>query len=244
MKIVIKRFNKDREPQNIEQIYEVDGENITLLKALQHIKKNIDATLTFSSGCRSGVCGSCAVRVNGVEKLSCSYKVEDKDIIEPLNRVEVIKDLVVNKAQTLEVLKRVKTFLVSNNKKEIDNSSMKMIDRQSNCILCLSCHSVCPVLDVKPNFISAFALTRSLRYQNDIRESESSKSEKIGVIQQDGVWDCTMCSGCTFVCPQGIDPKMDITMLQSKSTQAGFSNPYFSSSNFGMDFGGDFGFNP
>ena len=54
--------------------YEVDLEDITLLSALNEIKTNQDSTLTYASGCRSSVCGSCSMRVNGREVLACGYK--------------------------------------------------------------------------------------------------------------------------------------------------------------------------
>ncbi|HHS93021.1 MAG TPA: 2Fe-2S iron-sulfur cluster binding domain-containing protein, partial [Campylobacterales bacterium] len=66
------------------ETFEIPNENRTLLQALYEIKNNQDNTLTFSSNCRSGVCGTCAVRVNGREELACSYKVQDGDFIEPL----------------------------------------------------------------------------------------------------------------------------------------------------------------
>ena len=61
------------------------------LKSLIFIKENIDNSLTFRCGCKSGVCGSCAVRVNGVEKLACKTIIQDGDIIEPLKNREVVK---------------------------------------------------------------------------------------------------------------------------------------------------------
>ncbi|MEA2028734.1 MAG: 2Fe-2S iron-sulfur cluster-binding protein, partial [Campylobacterota bacterium] len=74
MKITIKRFDKFKEPQHIDMDYEIEGEGMTLLAALNHIKAIKDPSLTFKSGCKSGICGTCSVRVNGKEQLACSYK--------------------------------------------------------------------------------------------------------------------------------------------------------------------------
>ena len=206
--------------------YEVDLTNATLLEALTYIKTNIDPTLTYDSGCRSGVCGSCALRVNSKEVLSCSYKVKDGDVIEHLDKMEVIKDLVVDQKKARDTLKRVKSWINKpSNQDKMAIQELKQIERQSDCILCSSCFSSCPVFEVDKEFLGPFALTRSLRYVNDTRCEE--KKQKIDVIQNRGVWDCTLCGECTLVCPQGIDPKNDILILRSKSVQFGYSDPSF-----------------
>jgi len=111
-------------------------------------------------------------------------------------------------------------------------SEEKQTEKQSDCILCDSCYSACPVLEVNPNFIGPFALTRTYRYTSDPREGEIKPI--IDNIQTNGIWDCTLCGECTAVCPQGIDPKMDITMLRSQSVQFGYSDPNFMSMDFGF----------
>ncbi len=75
MKINIKRFNQYKE--NIINEYQVNNSN--LLQSLIEIRNNLDATLTFRCGCKSGVCGSCAVMVNGVEKLACKTTIKEND---------------------------------------------------------------------------------------------------------------------------------------------------------------------
>ena len=92
------------------------------------------------------------------------------------------------------------------------------------------------MLEVNPNFIGPFALTRVYRYTADPREADIKAS--IDAIQTNGIWDCTLCGECTAVCPQGIDPKMDITMLRGTATQFGYSDPNFQAMDFG--FGGGF----
>ena len=229
MKIKIKRD---------EELIEYEVEKIaTLLEALNQIKQTQDTTLSFSSGCRSSVCGSCAVRVNEKEVLACSYKIEDGDIIEPLKNVEVIKDLVVDVSSSLEKNKTAKAYLKSYNHKPLNDEDEKLNQLQSDCILCNSCYSVCPVLAVNENFLGPFALTRVWKYVSDKREDEVK--EKIDAIQQNGVWDCTLCNECTIVCPQNISPKADIEKLRAKSSQFGYMDPNFGSfGGFGNDFGG------
>ena len=240
MIINIKRFNKEKSPQESIDTFEV--ENTNLLKALIEIKTKKDNSLTFRCGCKSGVCGSCAIRVNGVEKLACKTNISQNDLIEALKNSNILKDLVVNVSHETLLIEKTKSYISKIENFNISQKDIKNIDLQSNCILCNSCYSSCPVYDVNKEFLGPFALTRALRYVND--KKNANRLNIIDSIQTNGVWDCTLCSACTLVCPQGIDPKTDIMQLQNISVQNGYSNPYTQNldfNSFGDDFGG---FNP
>lgn len=216
----------------------------TLLAALVSIKENDDATLTFGAGCRSGVCGACAMRVNGREVLACSYKPKEGDMVEPLQYHPHSRDLKVDKRQAYATLDTIQTWLHDYNEAALPTPEDEArTERQSDCILCDSCYSACPVFAVNGEFAGPFALTRAFRYVEDVRENDTRSI--IDLIQQNGVWDCTLCGECTAVCPKGIDPKSDIMQLRALSVQAGYSDPSFAQQSFGgPDFGGGFGFDP
>jgi len=228
MKIKIQR-------ENIVE-YDVELVDATLLEVLNHIKKEQDTTLTFSSGCRSGVCGSCSMRVNSKEVLACSYKVKDGDFIEPLKNMVVLRDLVVDmdKAYSFNTKAKAWQNSLTPNKTLIPQDE-KRNEVQSDCILCGSCYSACPVFSVNSEFKGPFALTRVWRYVSDKREDDTAS--KIKEIQTNGIWDCTLCNECTIVCPQGISSKADIEKLRFTSTTQGYSDP-----NFMQNFGGGFSF--
>ena len=241
MKISIKRFSKQNHENQITSEFFVSKTN--LLQALNEIKATTDASLTFRAGCKSGVCGSCAVRVNGIEVLACKTIINENDLVEPLKNRTVIKDLVVDVSHETLLIKNSKAYLEVNSEVEISEKDVKVIDIQSNCILCNACYSSCPVYEVNKEFLGPFALTRALRYAND--KKVLNNSSIIDSIQDKGIWDCTLCSACTFVCPQGIDPKADILQLQNISIQKGYINPNFSNFDNDMNFGTtDFGFDP
>ena len=233
-----------RSQSNTHQSYTLPAGEIPLLSALMYIKETQDATLTFSAGCRASVCGTCAVRVNGREELACSYKVKPGDIIEPLQYHPVLRDLKVDKDKAKETLQKGVTWMQSFQETSLTHEDEKRTEKQTDCILCDSCYSACPVFAVNPDFLGPFALTRAYRYSEDKRESNAKNI--IDGVQNNGVWDCTLCGECTAVCPKGIDPKMDITMLRSSSIKFGHSDPSFSTQSFGTpDFGsGGFGFDP
>jgi len=215
--------------------YEIDLEDATLLEVLNHIKTTQDATLTFSSGCRSSVCGSCSMRVNGREVLACSYKVQDGDEILPLKNVPVIRDLVVDMDKAYSFNKSSKAFIT----KDIKNIALSQEDEkineiQSDCILCGSCYSACPVYTINSEFKGPFSLTRVWKYVSDKRET--NEKEKIDIIQNNGIWDCTLCNECSMVCPQNISSKSDIEKLRMKSSLHGYMDPNFASFGGGLSF--------
>jgi len=233
-----------RSETGTHQLYTLPEGEIPLLNALSYIKETQDATLTFAAGCRASVCGTCAVRVNGREVLACAYKVKAGDTIEPLQYHPVLRDLKVDKNKAKETLEKSTAWLHSGKEASLSHADEKLGERQTDCILCDSCYSACPVYAVNPDFLGPFALTRAYRYSADKREDD--RKSIIDNIQSNGVWDCTLCGECTAVCPKGIDPKTDIMMLRGFSVQEGYSDPSFATQSFGMpDFGGGgFGFDP
>jgi len=240
MKIKIKRFIDEAQRQDDLVEYEVPDANMTLLEALNHIKTQLDPSLSFTAGCRSSVCGSCSVRVNDTEELACAYKVQEDDVITPMKNLPVIRDLVVDTEHMMKFNRIAKAWSSTNSENVlISEEKAEVNEVQSDCILCGACYSACPVYAVNEEFIGPFALTRSWRYVSDVREQDTQ--EKIEAVQTNGIWDCTLCSECVPVCPQGIAPKQDIAMLRGKSGVMGFMDPNFG---VGMSFGGGFDGSP
>jgi fumarate reductase iron-sulfur subunit len=217
--------------------YEIDEVDITLLEALQNIKKTQDSSLAYSSSCRSSVCGSCSMRVNGREVLACSYKVQEGDIVEPLKNMPILRDLVVDMDKALTFNAKAKAWMKSHGEtNSVSEENAKINEVQSDCILCASCYSACPVYSVNEEFLGPFTLTRVWKYVSDTRENDAK--EKIDTIQTNGIWDCTLCNECTVVCPQNISSKMDIEMLRMRSSMQGYSDPNFASFDGGFGFDG------
>ncbi len=219
--------------KSVYTVAETDG---TLLQVLNEIKTTQDASLSFASGCRSSVCGSCAVRVNGKEVLACAYKPQSGDVVEPLKNVPLIRDLVVDMEKALSFNKVAKSWAVSPEiLPAVTPDAAEINEVQSDCILCGACYSACPVYAVNSEFIGPFALTRNWRYVSDVREDDVAG--KIAAVQTNGIWDCTLCGECVPVCPQGIAPKSDIDMLRNKSNVLGYMDPKYASFGGGLDFG-------
>ncbi len=237
MKIKIQRYDKTATPQSFLVEYDIP-EGLTLLQSLQYTKATIDPTLSFRAGCRSGICGTCSMRVDGKEKLACSHIPQGGELIEPLLYHEVKRDLIVDKSSVQQKLQQSTAWLHQTQETSISITDEKKTELQSDCILCSSCYSACPVFAVNSDFLGPYALTRVYRYTADPREADIKSA--IDEIQLNGVWDCTLCGECTAVCPQSIDPKMDITMLRGTSSQYGHMDPNFATMNFGFNPNGGF----
>ncbi|MCI0500948.1 MAG: 2Fe-2S iron-sulfur cluster-binding protein [Epsilonproteobacteria bacterium] len=229
-----------------ETKYTIDEKVTNLLDAFIFIKENFNKSFSFNYGCRSGNCGSCSVRVNGVETLACTTSFSSLDLIEPLKNLPIIKDLIVDTQNIKNKLSSADAFLNTfNSNCNISQNNVDIIDIESSCILCNSCYSSCPVYEVNQEFLGPFALVRVYRYLKD--KKESCTTTKLDAIQTAGIWDCTLCGACNIVCPQNIDIKGDILQLQNLSVQNGYQNPAFSSSsnfNNGLDSFLSSGFNP
>ena len=117
----IKRFNPKKDERPYYKEYEIDvPKGMTILEALQYIKDNIDPTLAFRAFCRSAICGSCSVKINGNPKLACKTQVfgelevyrTDTLTIEPLDNMEVIKDLIVDWDKPISKMEEMKPYLI------------------------------------------------------------------------------------------------------------------------------------
>lgn len=239
MNISVSRYCESSQTPHQMVQYSVPDTTKTVLEALQHIKHHVDATLSFSSGCRSSVCGSCAMLKNGTETLACTASISEGDVIAPLKNSTIIRDLIVDAETPMLTLKKAQTWLHDQNHvNAVSAADADAVALQSDCILCAACYSACPVYSTNSDFLGPFALTRVWRYVSDAREDGDKAA--VEVVQNNGIWDCTLCNECVPVCPQNIAPKQDIAMLRSKSGTLGFFDPNFATGGFGggPSFGG------
>ena len=229
MKLKIKRFLNN---ESFYDEYEIDFKNDeTILELLDRIREK-DRTLTYRSFCRSSICGTCAVMVNGKTVLACKSKVKDfiennELVIEPVNKTKVIKDLVVDHSFIEEKIRKVNGWFVD----EIDVTQenlqtpeeLKKYDKQTDCILCGACFYECDALEYDKNFAGPFAFTKVYRFVFDSRD-KMDKQERIEIAKKNLLYNCINCQKCAMVCPKGISSMMDIKMLQTNDKNPPFSD--------------------
>ncbi len=227
----IRRFD----PMGVEsnepywQAYNVDvAEGMTVLEALMTIADRDDPTLSFRRSCRSAICGSCAVKVNGVPKLACNtqvlpeYKKKGQMVIEPLSNYQVLKDLVVDFTPFWNKMEKVTPYLVPSKEPRggwrIEKEDAKAIDKAQKCIMCGSCNASCNSLEVDRSFIGPSALAKAWRFVGDVREGEKKRRLQ-RLSEEHGVWDCVRCIHCTEYCPKDVDPLEAIENLRARAME-------------------------
>ena len=218
MKIIleIQRYNPDTDDAPYFQQYTVEADpNERLLDALMQIKRFQDGSLGFRKSCAHGVCGSDAMRINGKDGLACKTLVKEvveKDgdtvTVEPLRYLPVQRDLIVDQSDFFEKYKSVKPFLINDEKvvaqERLQSQQERLVyDDTTNCILCASCYSACPVLEQRPTFIGPAAISQAFRFIADSRDR--GLNERLHLLDnEDGVWPCENHFKCTQCCPRSI----------------------------------------
>jgi succinate dehydrogenase / fumarate reductase iron-sulfur subunit len=235
-KFRIKRYNPEKQAEPYYEEFEYDiPEGATLLDCLNHIKWNVDGTLTYRMSCRSAICGSCGMKGNGHAMLACQKQAEhllkdgsDTITIEPLGNMPVIKDLVTDFQQFWDKVDQVKPYLQNKEKspeleREQSPHQFKKIDEATTCIMCGACYSDCNVLEVDKNFLGPAALAKAQRFVGDSRD-QATRDRIKELSKPGGMWDCTHCGECVERCPKPAEPFYRIKELMAVGLEEGVTN--------------------
>ena len=212
----IQRYNPDTDEAPYYQEYTVEVDpNARLLDALMDVKRFQDGSLGFRKSCAHGVCGSDAMRINGQDGLACKTLVKEVAeeggatvVVEPLRHLPVQRDLIVDQAEFFEKYKSIKPFLINDEpvaeKERIQSPEERLqFDDTTNCILCASCYSACPIPEEHPAFIGPAAIAQAFRFLADSRDK--GEEQRLPVLDDaDGVWLCENHFKCTQACPRSI----------------------------------------
>ena len=228
MKVILKieRYAPESgaDPEFREYTVEVDPTD-RLLDALIQVKQYQDGTLGFRKSCAHGVCGSDAMRINGRDGLACKTLIrdvaeQDGDVVEirPLRHFPVQRDLIVDQAAFFDRFKAVRPFLINPEpppeKERLQSPEERAaFDDATNCILCASCYSACPVPEDRPGFLGPAAIAQAYRFNTDSRDR--GFGDRLGVLDHpDGVCAFRNHFECTRCCPRLI--KVTKRINQSK----------------------------
>lgn len=215
--VKIQRFNPESDTEPRMQEFSVEAsENDRILDLLIHIKRFTDGSLGFRKSCAHGVCGSDAMRINGLERLACKTLV--KDVIEnegdgitiqPLKNLSVQRDLMVDQAEFFNRYRSVKPFLINDEPPpQLERiqypDERKKFDDATKCILCAACFSACPVIQEKnPLFLGPAQVVQASRFLDDSRDRGFEARLEV-LDSPNGVWPCENHFKCTEACPRGI----------------------------------------
>jgi succinate dehydrogenase / fumarate reductase iron-sulfur subunit len=183
----------------------------TVLDGLFRIKHETDGTLAFRSSCRSAICGSCAMNINGVNRLACNTQAADLGglvRVEPLPGYAVFRDLVVNLEPFWQQYRSVKPYLQPRSPPPAEEwyqswEERRILESPGQCIMCAACTSACPVAWTDPRYLGPAALVKVWRYVADSRDG--AREERLASVNNEGgLWRCHTIFRCVDACPKHI----------------------------------------
>ena len=223
-KINVYRWDPEKNENPRLDSYEVDMDNCgpMVLDALIKIKNEIDPTLTFRRSCREGVCGSCAMNIDGSNTLACTKsakEVEGELNIYPLPHMPVIKDLVPNlkglykQYQSIEPWMQAETPSDGMEKRQSKEDRSKL-DGLYECILCACCSTSCPSYWWNGDkYLGPAVLLQAYRWIIDSRDEERKK-RLTKVADELKLFRCHTIMNCTNACPKGLNPAKAIGSIK------------------------------
>jgi succinate dehydrogenase / fumarate reductase iron-sulfur subunit len=213
----IYRYDPDSGENPRVDSYEVDMDKCgpMVLDALIKIKNEIDPTLTFRRSCREGICGSCAMNIDGGNTLACTQAIEDikADVrIYPLPHLPVVKDLVPDLTHFYAQYASIKPWLQTRTPVPPDRERLQSKEEQerinmpSACILCACCSTSCPSYWWNSDrYLGPAALLAAYRWLVDSRDEATG--ERLDDLEDPfRLYRCHTIMNCTETCPKGLNP--------------------------------------
>jgi len=212
--------------------YEIPrGDHQTVLDAVTHIQRHVDPTLAYRFACRVGMCGSCAMTVNGVPRWTCRTRVDKvaKDgrlELAPLKNLPVIKDLTVDMESFFNKVRRAEGAFVPAGDTPGDFAAVPpasrprtLADAAIECIGCGVCYSACDVVAWNRDYLGPAALNRAWTLVNDVRDAGNAARLR-AVAGDAGCHACHTHQSCRTWCPKSLNPTASIAGLKRATARA------------------------
>ena len=222
----IYRWDPDQGGNPRMDTYEVDLDSCgpMVLDALIKIKNEIDPTLTFRRSCREGICGSCAVNIDGTNTLSCLKPIADVKHetvrINPLPHMPVVKDLVPDLSLAYAQLRSVEPWLKADTPPPPDTERLQSREERAKldglweCILCFCCTTSCPSYWWNGDrYLGPATLLAAYRWISDSRDEATG--ERLDMLKDPfKLYRCHTIFNCTEACPKGLNPAKAIAEIK------------------------------
>jgi len=224
------RWNPDQDENPRMDEFEVDLNNCgpMVLDAIIHIKDDIDSTLTFRRSCREGICGSCAMNIDGRNKLACLTPIEEikGDVkITPLPHMPVMKDLVPDLNHVYKQYESIEPWMKTDGEEAPERERLQSPeDAQAlngsdgkgpaGCILCFCCSTSCPSYWWNPEkFLGPAILLNAWRWITDTRDNATD--ERLEQLEDPfKLYRCHTIMNCTNACPKDLNPAKSIAEIK------------------------------
>lgn len=225
----IYRWNPDQpseKPKMQSYTLDLNKTGPMVLDALIRIKNEIDPTLTFRRSCREGICGSCAMNINGTNTLACLCRIPNEDKadmkIYPLPHTYVVKDLVPDLTQFYKQYKSIKPYLQRDTpapdgrEYRQTKADRKKLDGLYECILCACCSTSCPSYWWNSEeYLGPAILLQSYRWLVDSRD-EKTLQRQDALNNSMSLYRCHTILNCTRTCPKGLNPGQAIQSIKKQ----------------------------
>lgn len=209
----IKRYDPQGDSDPRWQEFKLSADPMDrVLDVLLTIKDSQDESLGLRRSCAHGVCGSDAMRINGVNALACKTLVRslasDVMTIEPILGLPVIKDLIVDMKPFFDHYKSVMPYLVNDDPppttERLQSPEQRArFDDSTKCILCACCTTACPPFWGNQKYVGPAAIVNAHRFIFDSRDQGAA--ERLEILNDaEGVWRCRTVFNCTSACPRDI----------------------------------------
>ncbi|WP_295447989.1 2Fe-2S iron-sulfur cluster-binding protein [uncultured Thiodictyon sp.] len=204
--------------------------NQTVLDVLRFIQRRLDPGLAFRHACRVGVCGSCAVRVNGIARWACRThldRVVRDDALElaPLDHLPAVRDLVCDLAPFFDQWTAAGGYFVPRPDADgfaaiaPESPARRAVEAGIECIGCGICYSECDTVGDRPEYLGPAALNRAWTLQNDTRDG--ARAARLHAVSGDaGCHACHSRFACSERCPKGLSPAASIAALKRQGVAA------------------------
>lgn len=219
------RWNPDDDANPSIDTYELDLDKVgpMVLDALIYIKNEVDPTLTFRRSCREGICGSCAMNIDGSNTLACLKahdEVKGAIRIYPLPHMAVVKDLVPDLSQAYAQLRSVEPWLKSDTQPPPDGERLQskeeraVLDGLWECILCFCCTTSCPSYWWNGDrYLGPAVLLQAYRWIADSRDEATG--DRLDALEDPyKLYRCHTIMNCTQACPKGLNPAKAIGKIK------------------------------
>ena len=213
VKLRVFRYNPETDKRPRYENYTLEAEPTDqVLDLLNRVKWEQDGTLSYRKSCAHGVCGSDAVRINGVNRLACKVLVRDvgsKIKVEPILGMSVIKDLIVDMEPFFESYRSVLPYLINDEPEPVaerpqTQEQRARFDDTTKCILCAACTAACPSFWASGEYVGPAAIVQAHRFIYDSRDRGAQ--ERLQVLNDRmGIWRCHDIYNCTDACPRDIE---------------------------------------
>lgn len=223
VRLRIQRFDPAKESSPHYQTFEVPRRaGLTVLDGLLHILERLDGSLAFRYSCRSAICGSCAMTINGAPRLACQTLVETlgrgEITVKPLPHLAIQRDLAVDLRPFFAAYERIQPYLLATSlapdRERLQGpAERRAIDEMTMCILCASCYASCQVVWTSNEYLGPQALLLANRFVQDSRDE--AKDGRLDLLaNEEGVWRCHTMFNCVVACPKNLNPTWSIQQLK------------------------------